>query len=242
MIEDSVTLVTGGSKGIGEKIAKFFAPCGAKVAICGRNEEALKRVANEISEEGGICLPIAADVSDEKQVEAMVSKIEAELGPVDILINNAAELILSKITEMSLTDWERLMAINVRGVFLCCRAVLPSMMERKTGRIINIGSLAGRRGYPEQGAYCASKHALVGLTKVLAIETQPYGIRVNMVSPGGVMTELSASLRDSRGGVNESEWMTTEEVAEAVLYICNQDGAATTDELVLRRFASEPWR
>ena len=242
MLDENVVLITGGSKGIGKELALYFGQSGAKVAICARNEQALKNAASKVIEEGGVCLPIAADISDQEQVQAMVSKVEAELGPVDILINNAAELSLSTIVETSLTDWERTMAINVRGVFLCCKAVLPGMMSRKTGRIINIGSLAGRRGYPEQGAYCASKHALVGLTKVLAIETQGYGIRVNMVSPGGVMTDLSAALRDSRGGVEESEWMTPAEVAEAVLYICSQDGAAITDELVLRRFASEPWR
>ena len=242
MFDGKVVLITGASKGIGEALAYAFADFGAKVAICARREAALRGVVEKIAEDGGTCLAVPADISDESQVMTMVERVESDLGPVDILINNAAELILSTIAETSLETWERSMAINVRGAFLCSRAVLPSMTRRKSGRIINIGSLAGRRGYSEQGAYCASKHALVGFTKVLAIETQPYGIRVNMVSPGGVLTDLSKELRESRGVVDESEWMTVDEVVEAVLYICSQEGPATTDELVLRRFASESWR
>ena len=242
MFDGKVVLITGASKGIGEALAYAFADFGAKVAICARREAALRGVVEKIAEDGGTCLAVPADISDESQVMTMVERVESDLGPVDILINNAAELILSTIAETSLETWERSMAINVRGAFLCSRAVLPSMTRRKSGRIINIGSLAGRRGYSEQGAYCASKHALVGFTKVLAIETQPYGIRVNMVSPGGVLTDLSQELRDSRGAVDESEWMTVDEVVEAVLYICSQEGPATTDELVLRRFESESWR
>ena len=139
--------------------------------------------------------------------------------------------------------WDDLMDTNIRGVFLTCREVLPGMMERKSGRIINVGSTAGRRGYVEQGAYCASKHALVGLSKVLAIETRSYGIRVQMLSPGGVLTGLSSELRADRGESEDSpEWMTTEEIARAAMYLATQDGAAFTDELILRRYASEPWR
>jgi NAD(P)-dependent dehydrogenase (short-subunit alcohol dehydrogenase family) len=135
----------------------------------------------------------------------------------------------------------KVVGTNLIGPFLCAKAVLPSMMSRKSGRIINIGSLAGRQGYTSQGAYCASKHGLAGLTKVLAIECKPHNIRVNMISPGGVLTSLSSNLLASRG-TDSSEWMTPEEVADAVLYVAKQEGTATTDELVLRRFASEPWR
>lgn len=242
MLQGKVALITGGSKGIGEALARAFAAEDARVAICARNERRLTAVAETIRNAGSVCEAVRADVSDEGQVEAMVRIVESRLGPIDILVNNAALMLLRALRDTSLQEWERSQAVNLRGVFLCCRAVLPSMMARKSGRIVNIGSLAGRRGYAEQGAYCASKHGLVGLTKVLAIETQEYGIRVNMVSPGGVMTDLSEPLRRSRGGVNEADWMTPEEVAKAVTYICTQDGAAATDELVLRRFASEPWR
>jgi len=152
-------------------------------------------------------------------------------------------IALKKIVDTETEVWDDLMDTNARGAFLTCREVLPEMIERRKGRIINVGSTAGRRGYDEQGAYCASKHALAGLSKVLAIETQRYGIRVHMLSPGGVLTGLSSELRASRGEPEDSpDWMTPEEIARAALYLCTQDGAAMTDELILRRFASEPWR
>ncbi|MGC8863323.1 MAG: SDR family oxidoreductase, partial [Armatimonadota bacterium] len=172
-----------------------------------------------------------------------VAQAQSELGPIDILVNNAGVIALKRIVDTPTQVWDELMDTNARGAFLTCREVLPGMIERRKGRIINIGSTAGRRGYDEQGAYCASKHALAGLSKVLAIETQQYGIRVHLLSPGGVLTGLSSELRASRGEPeNSPDWMTPEEIAQAAIYLCTQDGAATTDELILRRFASEPWR
>jgi 3-oxoacyl-[acyl-carrier protein] reductase len=235
-------MVTGGGRGIGRAIAIAFAREGARVAVCARTEAQVAAVAAEIRVFGGITGSYLVDVADELEVAETVKRIEADLGVIDILVNNAAILKLGKIVETDPDLWDRLIRVNLRGPFICSRAVLPGMMERRRGRIINIGSLAGRRGYEEQGAYCASKHALVGLSKVLAIEAQPYGVCVNMVSPGGVLTDLSRELRESRGDVESSDWMTAEEVARAVVYIAKQDGAATTDEIVLRRFASEPWR
>lgn len=241
-MNDKVAVVTGGGRGIGKAIALAFSREGAKVAVWARTEEQVAGVAGEILEAGGVAAHYVVDVADEKAVAETVARVEEELGHIDILVNNAAEMRLASITGTTVAIWDRLMRSNVRGPFVCCRAVLAGMMERRRGRIINIGSLAGRRGYEAQGAYCASKHALVGLSKVLAIEAQPYGVHVNMVSPGGVVTELSRELRESRGSDNPTDWMSAEEVAEAVLYIVKQEGAAVTDELVLRRFASEPWR
>jgi NAD(P)-dependent dehydrogenase (short-subunit alcohol dehydrogenase family) len=241
-ISDKVAVVTGGGRGIGRAIALAFSREGAKVAVWARTEEQVAAVAGEILEAGGVAAHYVVDVADEKTVAEAVERVEAELGQIDILVNNAAEMRLASVTGTTTAIWDRLMRSNARGPFVCCRAVLPGMMERRRGRIINIGSLAGRRGYEAQAAYCASKHALVGFSKALAIEAQPYGIHVNMVSPGGVVTELSRELRESRGAENPTDWMTAEEVADAVLYIVNQEGAAVTDELVLRRFASEPWR
>lgn len=242
LLENKVALVTGGGRGIGRAISVRFAQEGARVAVVARTEEDIEAVAREITESGGKAIAVKADVANEDDVRRMVKETVVKLGPVDILVNNAAKMILSPIDETTLEDWEELCAINLRGPFLCAREVLPSMKARRAGRIISIGSLAGRRGYPEQGAYCASKHGLIGLSKVLALETQEFDIRVHVVAPGGVLTELSAPLRESRGGVKREEWMTPEEVAEACLYVCTQRGAAMTDELVLRRYKSEPWR
>lgn len=243
LLNGQVALVTGASRGIGRAIALAFAREGAKVAAAARNESELRQLSDEINGMGGTAVPVCLDLRSEESIKNAVREVTSTLGPIDILVNNAGVMSLKKIVDTPTEVWDEIMSTNVRGVFLMCREVLPSMIQRKKGRIINIGSLAGRRGYDEQGAYCASKHALVGFSKVLAIETQKFGIRVHVLSPGGVLTDLSRDLRASRGEPEDSpEWMTPEEVAKAALYLCTQDGAAMTDELCLRRFASEPWR
>lgn len=242
-LEGKVALITGAGRGIGRAIADRFVKEGVKVALVARSGDQLDQAVQEITDDGGIAISVPTDITDEEQVKDMVCVTEQELGPIDILVNNAGVMSLKPIVDTTVEEWIRIMDTNLLGVFLCSKYILPSMMERRTGRIINIGSMAGRRGYPAQGAYCCSKHGLYGLTKVMAIECQSFGIRVNMVSPGGVLTELSESLLSSRGGAAQaSEWMSVDEVAEGVLYIASQDGPAMTDELVLRRNSSEPWR
>ncbi len=242
-LDGKVVFVTGAGRGIGRAIAGRFAEEGAIIAAAARSENEINGVCDEINTAGGRALPVQMDLRSEESIKQAVAKAQQELGPIDILVNNAAIIALGRIVDTSAEVWDDVMDTNIRGVFLTCREVLSGMMERKSGRIINVGSTAGRRGYVEQGAYCASKHALAGLSKVLAIETSSYGIRVQMLSPGGVLTGLSSELRADRGESEDSpEWMTTEEIARAAMYLATQDGAAFTDELILRRYASEPWR
>ncbi len=242
-LDGQVAFITGASRGIGRAIAEAFAREGAAVAAAARSEGDIRDLCDGINSPGGRAISVQMDLRSEESVKQAIAGARAELGPIDILVNNAGIIALHKIADTPTDVWDDVMDTNARGAFLTCREVLPGMIERKRGRIINIGSTAGRRGYDEQGAYCASKHALAGLSKVLAIETQKYGIRVHMLSPGGVLTGLSSKLRASRGESGDSpEWMTADEIARASLYLCTQDGAAMTDELVLRRFASEPWR
>ena len=242
-LNGQVAFITGAGRGIGRAISLAFAAEGAVIAAAARNESEINTVCDEIKSRGGKALPVVMDLRSEESIKEAVREVNANLGQIDILVNNAAIIALKKIQEMPTDIWDDVMSTNIRGVFITCREVLSQMIERKSGRIINIGSTAGRRGYAQQGAYCASKHALAGLSKVLAIESQSYGIRVHMLSPGGVLTGLSSDLRASRGEPEDSaEWMTAEEIARAALYLCSQDGAAFTDELILRRYASEPWR
>lgn len=241
-LEGKVVAITGAGRGIGRATARRFAEEGAKLALLARTTAEIDEVAVGINASGGTALAIPMSVDDEQSVKDAFARMESELGPIDILVNNAGAILLRPISDTTVEEWNEVMNTNLLGAFLCSRAALASMIERRTGRIINIGSLAGRRGYAEQGAYCASKHGLYGLTKVLAIEAHPYGIRVNMVSPGGVLTGMTEDLRASRGGGQDSEWMTPDEVADGIHYIATQDGPAATDELVLRRYASEPWR
>lgn len=243
LLDGQVAFITGASRGIGRAIAETFAEEGASVAAAARSEAEIAALCGRIVSSGGKAIAIKLDLRSEESVKQAIARARSELGPIDILVNNAGVIALKKIVDTETEVWDDLMDTNARGAFLTCREVLPEMIERRKGRIINVGSTAGRRGYDEQGAYCASKHALAGLSKVLAIETQRYGIRVHMLSPGGVLTGLSSELRASRGEPEDSpDWMTPEEIARAALYLCTQDGAAMTDELILRRFASEPWR
>lgn len=241
-LQGKVAVVTGAGRGIGRTVAIRFAESGAKVVLAARSKNEIDGVVAEIEGSGGTALAIPTNVASESDVRDMVTSTESRFGPIDILVNNAGVMILRPLRETSVEEWQSVMDTNLLGAFLCSRAVLPSMIQRKSGRIINIGSMAGRRGYADQGAYCASKHGLYGLSKVLAIEGKPHGIRVNVVSPGGAHTELSRDLLSTRGPAEASEWMTPEEVADGVCYIAGQDGPAHTDDLVLRRFASEPWR
>ena len=241
-LRDKVAIITGGSRGVGRATALALAREGARIAVAARTASEIEAVAREVSAAGGTAVAIRSDLAVEDDIKRLVQEAEAALGPTDILVNNAGILKLAPIAQTSAELWDEMLSVNLRAVFLACREVLPGMKERRSGRIVNVGSMAGRRGYVEQGAYCATKHGLIGLSKVLALETQAYGIRVHVIAPGGVLTGLSKELRESRGGVNESEWMTPEEVARAILYLCTQDGAALTDELVLRRYESEPWR
>ncbi len=242
-IKGKVALITGANRGIGRAIAELFAREGAVVAGAARNVELLEEVCSGIRTSGGKATAYQLDLRDEKSIKSVIEKVQDDLGPIDILINNAGVIHLKTITDTPTDILDEIMDINLRGVFITCREVLPSMMERRSGRIINLGSLAGRTGYVEQAAYCASKHAMVGFTRVLAMEAQAFGVRVHLLSPGGVRTEMTTELRAFRNEPEDSpDWMTAEEVAEAALYLCGQEGAGVTDEIVLRRFKSAPWR
>jgi len=234
---DAVVIVTGGGRGIGRRIAARFAEAGARVACVSRTEKELRETAALGGREGAI-VPVVADVSRAEDVERAVERVEGALGPVDVLVNNAGVFLDKRLLETTAEEWRRVMEVNVFGPFLLTRLVLAGMLERGKGRIINICSTASHRAYAGQSAYCASKHALLGMTKVLALETRGTGVRVHAVSPGGVRTAL---VRD-REGVDTSQYMDPDEVAEAVLFLAGMDGTGVIDEVVIRRAGAEPFR
>lgn len=185
-------IVTGAGTGIGRGIALQLASCGADVAVADINEETALRTADEIKKLGRKSLALRADVSDSNQVREMVSKVVSAFERIDILCNNAGISQIIKLVDMTEDDWDRMLDINAKGVFLCSKYVVPYMIEQGGGRIINTASYLGKIGVRELTHYCASKFAVVGFTQSLAHELAPYGILVNAVGPGDVDTEMMA--------------------------------------------------
>ncbi len=182
-----VALVTGGGKGLGEAIARRLAAEGAKVAVLGRDTVALHAVARSI--EG---LALEADVTDHRAVEAAVAKVNSAWGGIAILVQNAGIAESAKLEDTTDEIWDHLFAVNVTSAFRIARTVAPGMVKAGFGRIVHVASNAGLTGYAFTSAYCASKHALVGLTRALAVELARTGVTVNAVCPGFVDTEMSA--------------------------------------------------
>ena len=193
--QGKVALVTGASRGIGRATAAALARQGYRVAIgYHHNEASALQLAAELGAEGFQAIAAGADLADSGQVAEMFRQVEAALGPVEILVNNAGIAQQKLFTQLTDQDWDRLFAVDVRGVFLCCRAALPEMIRRKWGRIVNISSIWGLTGASCEVHYSAAKAAVIGLTKALAKEVGPSGITVNCVAPGVVATEMNAAL------------------------------------------------
>lgn len=237
-LNGQVAIVTGASRGIGAAIAKRFAAEGAAVAIAARSAKDLGQVAREIAQAGGKTLPVATDVAREADVRRLVSLTKERFGRLDILVNSAGIGIFCPLADTPTEQWDRVMAVNARGPFMLCREAVPLMAESGGGCIINIGSVVSVKGYVNQGAYSASKHALLGLTKVLAQEVQDEGIRVHIICPGGVDTNL---VTQARPDLDRSMLMTAREIADIAMFLVVQRGNAIIDQINVRRLVSKPW-
>lgn len=228
-LQGQVAIVTGASKGIGKAIARSFAKEKMKVVLTARTKSELDKVADEVKQLGGEPLVIPADVSRGQAVDQLISQTLETFGKIDILINNAGMGVFAPIDELSVQDFDKMFAINMRGVFLCTRAVLPHMKNQKSGAIINISSLAGKNFFKGGGGYAASKWALNGFTKCLMLEAREYDIRVSVVCPGSVATEFSP-----HSGKDPAKILQTNDVADAVLTILRLPQNALMSEVDLR--------
>jgi NAD(P)-dependent dehydrogenase (short-subunit alcohol dehydrogenase family) len=237
LLNGKTALITGAGRGIGRGIALAFAKEGCDVAIAARGANEIADTAKEIRALGRKALELIMDVSNMKQVVDGVNVALAEFGKIDILVNNAGYACFKPFMELSEEEWRQTIDVNLTGAFNCTRAVAPSMIERKSGRIINISSVAGLKPISEQSAYCASKFGLNGLTKVLAMEFRQYGVGVHAICPGGVDTRLAREAMPQRDKTN---WLQPDDIAHAALFLATQSDRAASDEIVIRRFGSVP--
>ena len=189
-LKHKVVLITGAGGGIGRTIAVRCAQEGARIVVNDINSRLINEVTNDIETRGGDVLGVDADVSNGEEVRRMVQKSLDYFGKIDILVNNAGIITFANIFNLTEEEWDSVFAVNARGVFLCSKAVIPHMAERKKGKIISISSIAGKTGGPYAAHYAASKFAVIGFTQVLARELAPYKIHVNAVCPGFIETKM----------------------------------------------------
>ena len=229
-------LVTGASRGIGLAIARELADVGYDLALVARDGVALKQVAAEIGAVHPVRIKtIAADLALEESYGRIVAETAAAFGGLDLLVNCAGLAQQGSFTDVKPAEWDRIFAVNAKAPFFICKEALPYLKQSQKPIIINIASVVGFKGYINQSVYASSKHALTGFTKVLAKEVQPFGIRVHLISPGGVATEMVKKMRPD---IKPEELLQPEEIAEIVRFLVTRKGTGTIDQFYLRRYSS----
>ena len=228
-LDGKVAIVTGASRGIGLAIARKLVRMGGRIAICARDAARLNGAAAELRGEGATVLAVPADVSRAQDVADLVQKAEAKLGPIEILINNAGIGFFGPTHEASEANWDTVLDTNLKSVFLMSKAVARGMIERRGGHIINISSLAGKNPLRNGAAYAASKWGLNGLSYSVAEELRGHNVRVSVVCPGSVNTELSP-----HAGKDVGKMLQPEDVAHAVAMLVTQAPQSFVSEVLIR--------
>jgi len=237
-LNNKIAVVTGASKGIGRAISIALAEEGVNVVLAARTKEKLMEVKKEIDVHKENAHIIPADMSNEKDILELFNKVKKEFGKLDILINNAGIFIGGNLVDFNISNYEKIMNVNFKAVFLCCQQALKIMIPQKSGFIINISSNVVFKGYPQQAIYSASKNAVVGLSKSMANEVQKDGISVALIHPGGVNTEL---IDNARPDINKSDLMPPEDIAKTIIYMLKLSDNSWVDEICIRRRAAKPF-
>jgi len=233
-----VAIVTGASRGIGRAICVALAQEAATVVLAARSIQKLQETADQVTKAGGKADIVLTELTEEESIKNLVKTTTEKFSRLDILVNNAGVTHSAKLEETATEDWQRCIEINARAPFILCREALPLLSKAEAGYIINIASVVGVKGYPLQSAYTSSKHALRGMTISLAEELRGSNIRVHLLCPGGVDTDLVQKVRPD---IKKDELMQPEEIAELVLYLVTHKGNAVIDELHIRRAVAAPW-
>ncbi len=237
MLTDKVAIVTGASRGIGRIIALALAGQGAKIVASARNVDALEALVAEIKQLGGDALAVAGDVALEADANDLVGKAVATFGKVDILVNNAGITRDGLLLRMKNDDWDAVLDTNLKGAFLCTRAVAKFMSKQRSGRIINMSSVVGEMGNSGQANYCASKAGLLGLTKSVARELARRNVTVNAVTPGFIVTDMTEDMTDKAreamtGQIPLGRLGESQDVANAVLFLASDQSAYITGQVL----------
>ena len=239
MKQNQVVLVTGASGGIGKAVAEKFAQNGYRVAVHYHNgKERAEALQKQLEQQGCSVMTIQADLRDSMQVQAMIGQIERSWGGVDVLVNNAGVAQQKLFTDITDEEWRNMFAVHVDGAFYCARAVLPGMIHRKHGSIINVSSMWGQTGGSCEVHYSAAKGALQAMTKALAKEVGPSGIRVNCVAPGVILTEMNTRMfdQDTLEALKEETPLetlgTTEDVANMIYFLASAEAGFITGQII----------
>ena len=234
-LKDRIALVTGASRGLGRAIAIALAEAGAQLALVSRDEDQLQVTADEVAAKGGSARIFRADVAEEAQVDMLSRMVSHEMGPVQILVNNAGMNLRKPITDFSLEEWNRVVNTNLTSVFLMCRAFVPQMKGRGYGRILNLASIMAHVSIAERTAYSATKAALLGLTRALALELARDNITVVGISPGPCATEMNKPLIENPeinaqflSRIPIGRWGKVEEVGALARFLCSDEAGFIT--------------
>lgn len=245
-LRDQIALITGASSGLGRASALAFARAGADVALVARSERDLRTVADEVEKLGKRALALPTDLSDETAVLGTVEQVIDSFGRVDVLLNNAGTDVPGPVIDLSTNDWDRVLAVNLRAPFLLAKAVFPTMQTQGRGTIINVSSVAGKRGWANASAYCASKFGLTGFTQALHAEGKEHGIRAVVVYPGAMATNWGDWTPEARKGDNQenhpsSEALSPEDAASFLVWLTSAPQTMVLTETVMMPLKEQGW-
>jgi NADP-dependent 3-hydroxy acid dehydrogenase YdfG len=245
MLRDKVVIVTGASSGIGYATALALSKAGAKVAAGARRVDKLESLKIEVQENGGEILIKNLDVTKKEDCDSFINLVTKTWNRIDILINNAGIMPLSFFKNLKISEWEEMIDVNLKGILFCTAAVIPYMITKKTGHIVNISSVAGRIIFPAGSVYCATKHAVTAFSEGLRQElSQRYNIKVTCIEPGVVSTELPNTITDKSletfiESVKKMESLKAEDIANAIIYSLESPHYLNINEILLRPLSQE---